>query len=196
MPERDCNTCAFHKQGQHPPELCRACLASPGLPVWMPKGETLEVSDVSAHTVVSDYVPLPLHPNPVLHTPPHKVTLPPTPPTLTGYTPVAHGPHVGQKHDNGKPPMDFLDKTALEETARVLAFGAKKYAAHNWRKGLPLSRTLAAALRHIYQFLDGETNDAETGLNHLGHAMCEVMFALNASKTRPDLDDRYRKEAA
>lgn len=92
-----------------------------------------------------------------------------------------------------KPPMHLLDKEALFETARVLGFGAfaKKqpdgtlgYGGDNWRGGgeytLGSKRTLAAAVRHIYQYLDGEVIDDDSGLHHLGHALCEVMFALAA----------------
>lgn len=83
-----------------------------------------------------------------------------------------------------KPPMHLLDKEAMFETARVLGFGAQKYAEENWRGGgaynLGTKRPLAAALRHIHQYLEGEVVDEDSGLNHLGHAMCEVMFALAA----------------
>jgi hypothetical protein len=40
------------------------------------------------------------------------------------------------KADQGKAPMSLLDRKWLEVAAQVLAFGAKKYAAHNWRKGM------------------------------------------------------------
>jgi hypothetical protein len=98
----------------------------------------------------------------------------------------------GMKHDEGKPPLDLLDRIALVETARVMAHGAKKYNAFNWRKGLTQRQTCAAALRHIYQHLDGEDLDTESGLLHLAHAACEVMFAIRMLMCRPDLDDRYK----
>jgi hypothetical protein len=100
----------------------------------------------------------------------------------------------GIKHDSGKPPMSLLDRHALEEIARVMGFGAQKYAAHNWRKGIQMSRLLDAAMRHLYAYADGESTDPESGLSHLAHAGCCVMFALNMEKTRPDLDDRHKKE--
>jgi len=100
----------------------------------------------------------------------------------------------GQKHDDGKPRMDLLDRHALEEIARVLGFGAQKYAAHNWRRGISYSRLTAAALRHLHAFNDGEDIDTESGLSHLAHLGCCVMFLLNMQKTRPDLDDRPREE--
>lgn len=96
----------------------------------------------------------------------------------------------GRKDDQDKPPMSLLDRFALEQIAKVLQFGAKKYAKHNWRKGLEFSRLLDAALRHILAFADGEDNDPESGLSHIAHAGCCIMFLLWMQKNRPDLDDR------
>lgn len=97
----------------------------------------------------------------------------------------------GRKFDSGKPPMDLLDRHALEEIARVLEFGAKKYDRHNWRSGISYSRLVAAMLRHINAFNDGEDTDHETGISHMAHAGCCVMFLLWMEKYRPDLDDRW-----
>jgi hypothetical protein len=99
----------------------------------------------------------------------------------------------GTKFDSEKPPLDLVDRVALVELARVLAHGAKKYDTWNWRKGLTQRQTCAAALRHIYAHLDGEDLD-ESGLPHLAHAFCEIMFALRFHITRPDLDDRYKPQ--
>ena len=41
------------------------------------------------------------------------------------------GETQGLKYDMDKAPMSLLSREALEQTAQVLAFGAKKYAAHN-----------------------------------------------------------------
>lgn len=96
-----------------------------------------------------------------------------------------------QKFDGEKPRMDLLDRYAIEQLAAVLTFGARKYAAHNWRNGLEYSRLVAAALRHIHAFNDGEDLDPESGLPHAAHAMCCLMFLLGTMKHRPDMDDRW-----
>lgn len=100
----------------------------------------------------------------------------------------------GLKFDDNKPPLQLLDGLWLTGVAQVLAFGAVKYAPHNWRKGLQLSRLLGAALRHIFAFLGGQDKDPETGLSHLYHASCCLMFAANMHETRPDMDDRFKPE--
>lgn len=98
----------------------------------------------------------------------------------------------GIKHDEGKIPLDLISSEALSQLGAVLGFGAKKYASHNWRKGIAYSRVYAAVQRHLLAWNNGQTNDGETGLNHLAHAMCGIMFLLEYSKTYPNLDDRYK----
>ena len=96
------------------------------------------------------------------------------------------------KFDTDKLPLHLLSTEALNQTAAVLKFGADKYAAHNWRKGFQWSRPMSAALRHITAFNAGEDKDPESGLSHLAHAACCIMFLLEFEKTHPELDDRYK----
>jgi len=99
---------------------------------------------------------------------------------------------TGIKHDQEKVNMALLSPIALEKIAQVMTFGAKKYSANNWRGGFAWTRPAAAALRHIYAWLGGEDKDPETGISHLAHASCCLMFLLEFETTRPDLDDRYK----
>jgi len=99
----------------------------------------------------------------------------------------------GTKYDAGKAPLDLLPFEAEEEIARVLAFGEKKYSAGNWAKGIGYRRLLAAARRHIGAFNSGVDKDEESGLSHIAHAACCLMFLLYMEKKRPDLDDRWAK---
>lgn len=96
------------------------------------------------------------------------------------------------KFDQNKLPLNLLSTEAMNQTAAVLAFGAQKYAEHNWRNGFAWSRPLAAAMRHLTAFNDGEDRDPESGLSHLAHAACCIMFLLEFEKTHPNLDDRYK----
>lgn len=95
------------------------------------------------------------------------------------------------KHDSEKVRMDLLDPAAIEKLAQVLTFGAKKYEAQNWRRGISKSRLLGAALRHLFSYMRGEDNDPESGLSHVAHAMCCCMFLLGLER-RTDLDDRWK----
>lgn len=98
-------------------------------------------------------------------------------------------PSVGTKFDSGKPRMDLLDSNFLEGVANVLGFGASKYAAHNWRNGIDYSRLVASAYRHLAAFNRGEDVDPESGLSHLHHLGCCIMFL---SATDKKFDDRYK----
>lgn len=94
------------------------------------------------------------------------------------------------KHDAGKPRMDLLDPYAIRELAKVLEFGARKYAPWNWTKGMEYSRLMGAALRHMMAFQEGEDLDPESGLPHVAHAMCCLMFLLGMTVRKPEMDDR------
>lgn len=100
---------------------------------------------------------------------------------------------TGTKFDTDKPRMELLSSIALEEIAKVLNHGAKKYAPDNWRKGIEWSRLLGAAFRHLTAFNGGEDKDLESGLSHLAHLGCCVHFLLEFEKTHKELDNRYKK---
>lgn len=99
---------------------------------------------------------------------------------------------VALKYDGEKPKHGLVSTKFLDGLARVLTFGAKKYAAHNWRKGFDSSRLYDSIQRHLTAWNDGEDIDPESGLPHLSHAACGLMFLTEQMITRPDLDDRYR----
>lgn len=100
----------------------------------------------------------------------------------------------GVKYDSEKPRLDLIDSDFLVGLAKVLTFGAKKYAAHNWRGGISYSRLVGAAYRHLGAINTGEDNDPESGLPHVYHLACCVMFLSWMMQHRKDLDDRFRYE--
>ena len=113
-----------------------------------------------------------------------------TSPAFSGTRPAGA---AGTKFDTEKPPLGLFSRYAMEETGRVLGYGLRKYSAHNWRKGLGHQSLINAALRHIYAWNEGEDNDQESGLSHLAHAMCMIMFALEEHELHPELDDRWKR---
>jgi len=98
---------------------------------------------------------------------------------------------TGRKDDQEKSRVDLIDAEFLEGLGDVLAFGARKYAAHNWRGGIKFSRILGAAFRHLLAICRGEDIDPESGRGHVFHLACNVMFLSWHLKHRKDLDDRY-----
>ncbi len=95
------------------------------------------------------------------------------------------------KFDEEKPRMELLSRVALEGCARVLTFGAKKYASDNWRNGFKWRRLIGAAMRHLTAIMDGEDIDPESGLPHVDHLACCVMFLSEHQKKKLGSDDRW-----
>ena len=78
---------------------------------------------------------------------------------------------------------ELLPLSIVKEIVKVYHFGAKKYAPNSWQN-LPngYERYKAAMIRHLVAFEEGETNDNESGLNHIAHmawnAIAMLYFAL------------------
>lgn len=100
----------------------------------------------------------------------------------------------GKKFDEGKPRMSLLPYQPLLEVVKVLEFGAKKYGDYNWRGGMDWMRLIDAALRHCFAWLSGENVDKESGLDHLAHAACNLLFLLQYKKDYPERDTRFKRE--
>lgn len=100
----------------------------------------------------------------------------------------------GVKYDQDKPEWSLLPiKPCLEGVIRVLMYGAKKYTRDNWRTGMSWSRVLDATKRHILAWEEGENLDADTKLNHIDHALCELLFLRYYIEHELGTDDRYQK---
>ena len=83
----------------------------------------------------------------------------------------------GRKFDGGKLEYGLLPPYALEEVVKVLTFGAQKYERDNWQKVPDSKRRYFDALqRHAWAWKQGEQLDPESGIHHLAHAMCCLMF--------------------
>ncbi len=92
----------------------------------------------------------------------------------------------GKKFDEGKTRYDLIPFHALEEITKVLTYRAEKYDDNDWRHVNPWQpRYLRAALGHIMDWARGEVNDQESGLHHLAHAACSIMFLIERSRTQP-----------
>ena len=101
----------------------------------------------------------------------------------------------GVKHDDGKTRYDLLPPELLEETAKVLSFGATKYGSRNWEYGMSWYRPFGALMRHMWAWWGGEDKDPETGLSHLAHAACCIAFLLAYERRAIGNDDRPKKRA-
>jgi len=82
------------------------------------------------------------------------------------------------KYDSEKIRVELLPYNALLEIAKVMTIGATKYGDNNWRKGMLWSRLYGACLRHLIAWYEGQDRDEETGLLHLAHAGCCILFLI------------------
>lgn len=92
---------------------------------------------------------------------------------------VLRPPQHGVKADAGKDRWSLLPWEQIGDVVRVLTYGAKKYPPNNWKKIVEWEdRYASAAMRHIASRLAGERRDPETGLPHLAHAVCCLLFMM------------------
>lgn len=100
---------------------------------------------------------------------------------------------AGTKHDSNKPNLALIPIEALWALGESLTYGATKYGDDNFREGLHVRRQLSASLRHIFQALELEDVDAESGCLHLGNAMASIAMAIYTIKHNQCYDNRYFK---
>ncbi len=100
----------------------------------------------------------------------------------------------GIKLDQGKPRMDLLPMDSLVEVARVLSFGANKYAPRNWELGMDWGRLQGALLRHLAAWDQGQNLDPETGLPHLAHMACNALMLLALAQRGVGKDTRFKPD--
>lgn len=99
---------------------------------------------------------------------------------------------TGARRDQreGKGRYDLIPPYAISRLAQVYEKGAKKYAPHNWERGMPLHLFADSALRHTFQYLGGARDE-----DHLGHAVfnllaiIELEHQIEAGKLPKELND-------
>ena len=91
----------------------------------------------------------------------------------------------GNKLDVGKLPIGLVDPQFVKDVAEILRFGAQKYAPNNWKEVENAEERYYDALqRHLLDYKLGEQKDPESGLGHLKHAACNIMFLLYFERQR------------
>lgn len=97
----------------------------------------------------------------------------------------------GRKDDQEKPDLSLLPRALLEEAARAYMHGEKKYGRYNYLKGFTTSRLIAATMRHLAAYNDGEELDAD-GFHHLGGALASIGMLLDLRVKGKLSDERYK----
>lgn len=99
---------------------------------------------------------------------------------------------TGQHFDADKLRMELIPPELLYAVAKILTYGASKYAPNNWLGGMDWSRLCGSIERHYYAWKTGEDNDPESGLPHLAHAACNIAFLLTYTERNLGHDDRRK----
>lgn len=92
--------------------------------------------------------------------------------------------------------FDLLPWDQLWKVAELYAYGANKYEDRNWERGYAFSLSIAALMRHMAKFVQGEDDDPESGCPHMAsvvfHALALMRFvdATNLDHSLAELDDR------
>lgn len=100
------------------------------------------------------------------------------------------GTAAGIKLDEGKLRYDLYPIEAYKGCTEVITFGANKYTDNGWKTVRPKSRYYSALLRHLIAQIEWEENgnkglalDEESGLPHLDHAQCNLVFYRELTKS-------------
>lgn len=95
-----------------------------------------------------------------------------------------------------KPNVNLVPPSSIVYQALAMQHGAivKGYGPFNWRtKKVRGSIYIAAAIRHIFQYLDGQDTDEESGYPALGHALASLGILVDAIENGNLVDDRPAK---
>lgn len=97
----------------------------------------------------------------------------------------------GLKNDKEKQVRpELIAPEMITALGTILAFGANKYSAGNWAKGMEWSRLYGGLQRHLNSWYSGDETDSETGKPHLWHAACMLMFLIGHTERNIGKDDR------
>lgn len=92
---------------------------------------------------------------------------------------------------SGKVPLHLWPTTATVVGSMALMEGALKYGRCNWRPGgVRASIYFDACSRHLNAWFEGEDNDPDSGLPHLGHALACLAVVVDAQAAGKMTDDR------
>ena len=84
----------------------------------------------------------------------------------------------------GKGRCDLLPACVLLRLAKHYERGAEKYGEYNWQKGIPCHSFVDSALRHLFKYMDGQTNE-----DHLIAAIWNLCGLAWTEEKLPELMD-------
>lgn len=84
----------------------------------------------------------------------------------------------------GKGRCDLLPHSALLRVARHMENSLEIHEERNWERGLPMHCFLDSAMRHVFKYMDGQTDE-----DHLAAAATNLLMALWTEAHLPAMQD-------
>lgn len=85
----------------------------------------------------------------------------------------------------GKGLYSLISPYAMKRLALRCEVGHIKYGdGRNWEKGMPIGDFIDSAIRHIFQYIEGENEE-----DHLAAAMWNLMCVMHLEKTHPEMQN-------
>ena len=88
------------------------------------------------------------------------------------------------RQTGGKGRCDLLPHSALLRVAHHIEDSLAEHEERNWERGLPMHCFLDSAMRHIFKYMDGRTDE-----DHLAAAATNLLMALWTEDHLPRMQD-------
>ena len=103
-------------------------------------------------------------------------------------------PNPKKKFGASKPDLSLIPPSSLAHMAMSMEEGAWKYGPYNFRETKVEARTyVAAAMRHLVDWLDGEEESLDAEVHNLGAVMACCAILLDAQENGNLIDNRPKK---
>lgn len=99
---------------------------------------------------------------------------------------ISYGDNMAiREPTEGKGRYDLITPFGIRRLAKWYELGAKKYSDRNWEKGIPFSRYIDSAKRHIDKYIMGKTDE-----DHLSAAVWNLLCIIHHEELgQTNLDD-------
>ena len=84
----------------------------------------------------------------------------------------------------GKGRCDLLPMCSLIRLSKHYEAGTEAHGERNWEKGLPMHSFIDSALRHLFKYVDGQTDE-----DHLCAAAWNILGAMWTEEKKPEMQD-------
>lgn len=84
----------------------------------------------------------------------------------------------------GKGRMDLIPHCAVLRVSKHMENALESHEERNWENGIPMHSFLDSAMRHLFKYMDGMTDE-----DHLAAAASNVLMAMWTEEKMPEMQD-------